>query len=217
MESDGSAETNDRDKAIPDLHWIGQIMRNDDTEIAEGFALWFTGLPAAGKSTLAEAVALQLRRTRQRVEILDSDKLRTILTPQPTYDAAERDWFYAVMVYIGQLLTRNGINVLFAATATRRTYRDAARSMIPKFAEIYVDCSLTVVQERDPKGIYARAAVGEVTNFPGVDIPYEPPLTPEIIVNTETQSVTEGVAAVMAFLEEWPQILKDPEKANAIG
>ncbi|MCB0061839.1 MAG: adenylyl-sulfate kinase [Caldilineaceae bacterium] len=173
----------------------------------QGFALWFTGLPAAGKSTLAEAVAVQLRQHGVAVEILDSDQLRQVLTPHPTYEDDERDWFYAVMVYIGQLLTNHGVNVLFAATAAQRTYREVARQMMPRFAEIYVDCPLERLQARDPKGIYAKAAAGTIHNVPGVDTPYEPPLSPEVVVNTEQQSVAEGVAALIVFLRsrEWVQ------------
>ena len=163
-----------------------------------GIALWFTGPPAAGKSTLAEAVAEQLRQQGHRVQILDSDALRAVLTPQPTYEQSERDWFYGAMVYIGQLLTQNGVNVLFAATASRRAYREEARRTIERFAEIYVSCSLACLQERDPK-----AAAGTATNVPGIDEPYEPPLHPAVTVETESQSVTEGAAAVLAFLATW--------------
>ncbi|MCB0108053.1 MAG: adenylyl-sulfate kinase [Caldilineaceae bacterium] len=168
-----------------------------------GFALWFTGLPAAGKSTLAEAVATQLRAAGAQVEILDSDALRTVLTPNPTYGDDERDWFYGVMVHIGHLLTKHGVNVLFAATATRRVYRDKARATIPRFAEIYVTCSLEQAMARDPKQIYARATAGEISHVPGMDVPYEEPLAPAVTVNTEHASTTEGVAAVMAFLQGW--------------
>lgn len=167
----------------------------------EGFALWLTGPPAAGKSTLAEAVADHLRQEGLRVQVLDSDLLRTILTPEPTYQQAERDWFYGVMIYIGQLLTQNGVNVLFAATASRRTYREQARALIPRFAEVYVHCSIACLKARDPKGLYAKAAAGEISNVPGVDEPYEPPERPAVTIDTEHQSVAEGAAAILTYLE----------------
>ncbi len=168
-----------------------------------GFALWLTGPPAAGKSTLAAALAEQLRQQGHRVQILDSDALRAVLTPAPTYTQAERDWFYGVMVYLGQLLTQNGVNVIFAATAGRRAYREQARANIARFAEVYVHCSLAALQERDPKGIYAKAAAGTAINVPGFDAPYEPPLDPAVTIETEQQSVAEGVAALLAYLAPW--------------
>lgn len=176
-------------------------LNSADAGKTQGFALWFTGLPAAGKTTLATAVATQLCARGLGVEVLDSDELRHVLTPNPRYDEAERDWFYGVMVYMGQLLVRQGVAVLFAATATRRAYRDIARQSIPRFAEIYVSSSLATVQKRDPKGIYAKAAAGEIANLPGVGTPYEVPLQPEVVVDTETQSVAAGAEAIMAYLE----------------
>jgi adenylylsulfate kinase len=168
-----------------------------------GFALWLTGPPAAGKSTLAAALAEQLRQQGHQVQILDSDTLRAVLTPEPTYTQVERDWFYGVMVYIGQLLTKNGVNVIFAATAGRRAYREEARTSIARFAEVYVHCSLAGLQARDPKGIYAKAAAGTATNVPGLHAPYEPPLDPAVTIETERQSVAEGVASLLAYLATW--------------
>lgn len=165
-----------------------------------GFALWFTGPPGAGKSTIAAALADQLRQQELRVQLLDSDALRAVLTPNPTYQRAERDWFYGVIVYLAQLLTQNGVNVLIAATASRRAYREQARAAIGRFAEIYITCPLPVLQQRDPKGIYAKAAAGAATNVPGLDEPYEPPQQPAVTIDTARQSVDEGVAAVLAYL-----------------
>jgi adenylylsulfate kinase len=153
---------------------------------------------------LATALAAALAQQGVPVQILDSDELRAVLTPAPTYTRAERDWFYATLVYIGQLLTQNGVNVIFAATANRRAYRDAARGQISCFAEIYVHASLARLQERDPKGIYANVATGAATNVPGIDEPYEPPRQPAVVIDTERQSVTEGVAAIQTFLARRP-------------
>ncbi|HMN29615.1 MAG TPA: adenylyl-sulfate kinase, partial [Caldilineaceae bacterium] len=145
---------------------------------APGFAIWLTGLPASGKTTLARALQEQLARQSIDTVILDSDELRRILTPQPTYRADERDWFYAVLAGLAGWLTGSGINVLIAATANRRTYRQAARAAIKRFAEIYVTCALETCQQRDRKGIYAAANAGQADHVPGLGSAYEPPLQP---------------------------------------
>ena len=145
-----------------------------------GFVVWFTGLPASGKTSLAYAMqaALAAQGDIQTV-VLDSDELRAVLTPKPTYSAAERDWFYGVMSYLAAWLARDGVNVLIAATANRRRYRDEARRQIARFAEVHVVCSLAECQARDPKGIYKQAQAGEATFVPGVGATYEAPLQAE--------------------------------------
>jgi adenylylsulfate kinase len=167
-----------------------------------GFAIWLTGLPASGKTTLARGLADVLKRTGHPVQVLDSDRLRRVLTPEPTYSRQERDWFYRTMVFIGRLLTQNGVNVIFAATAVRRSYRDQARDAIDRFAEVYVRCSLETCMARDEKGIYQKALRGEATTVPGLQVDYQAPEHPEVTVNTEVQSPAEGVRAILDRLEE---------------
>src|SRR5579872_4391797 len=120
-------------------------------ERRHAFAVWITGLPASGKSTVAANLAAQLQVRGVHVAVLESDELRKIFTPHPRYDAEERDTFYRQMVYLGVLLTQHGVPVLFDATANRRAYRDWARQQIPKFLEVYVDCPLAACMARDPK------------------------------------------------------------------
>lgn len=168
----------------------------------QGFAIWLTGLPASGKSTLAKALADALDASGLPTQILDSDELRAVLTPQPTYSERERDWFYATLVYLARLLTENGVNVLLAATATRRAYRERGRKSISQFMEVYVRCSLETAMARDSKGTYTRALAGEATTVPGVQIPYEAPRTPDVLVNTEFECVEVGVARILDKLHE---------------
>lgn len=168
----------------------------------QGFAIWLTGLPASGKSTLAETVSAHLEARDVQIQILDSDDLRAVLTPEPTYCREERDWFYGVLVHIGQLLTRNGVNVIFAATARRQAYRDQARQSIEQFVEVHLDCPLEACLARDQKGIYAKGLAGEATTVPGLQVPYEPPESPEVTVNTEHQPPEEGARQVITRLEE---------------
>ncbi len=167
-----------------------------------GFAIWLTGLPASGKTTLAVGLAEALKEHGVRVQVLDSDQLRQVLTPEPSYSRQERDRFYRTMAYIGQLLTQNGVNVIFAATANRRRHRDRARQAIERFVEVYVRCSLETCMARDQKGIYQKALTGEASTVPGLQVPYEPPESPELTVDTEGQSPEEGVGQMVARLEE---------------
>ena len=157
-----------------------------------GFALWITGIPASGKSTITQSLVNKLRSMGIRTVVLESDELRKILTPDATYDAKERDHFYRMMVLIGELIVRSGVNVIFDATANRRAYRDHARSLIKKFAEVYVLCPLDVCVKRDPKGIYRQAAAGETATVPGLQIPYEPPVNADITI--DGQSPPESAA-----------------------
>jgi len=132
--------------------------------------------------------------------VLESDKMRTILTPEPTYSAREREQFYRAIALIGELITRGGINVIFDATANQRSYRDLARSLIRRFVEAYVDCPLEICMKRDPKGIYGRAMSGKATTVPGVQASYEPPLHPEITLNGQ-DSPEVGAKAIVNKLK----------------
>jgi len=140
-----------------------------------GWAVWITGLPASGKSTVARALKERLSRLGVEAQILESDAVRRVLTPHPTYSPEERETFYNALVYIGVLLTQNGVNVIFDATANRRRWRRAARGLIDRFLQAYIRCPLEVCRERDPKGIYRRAAAGDAVHVPGAGEEYEEP------------------------------------------
>lgn len=164
------------------------------------FAVWITGLPASGKTTLANALLEALSQQGTEAALLDSDALRTVLTPHPTYDEAERDTFYNSMAYIGQLLTRHGVSVIFSATANRRAYRNQARQEIPHFLEVYLDCPLSVCMDRDPKGIYKSARSGKAESVPGLQSSYEPPEHPEVIIQGEQTSPQAGAKLIIEKL-----------------
>ena len=144
----------------------------------QAFAIWVTGLPASGKSTLVAGLKTQLAARGIDVAVLESDVLRTILTPDPSYDDQERLTFYRQMVFIGTLLTEHGIPTIFDATANRRSYRDEARKRIPRFLEVYVDSPLETCIARDPKGIYGKAQQGSAESVPGIQAAYEAPKIP---------------------------------------
>jgi len=162
---------------------------------AQAFAVWITGLPSSGKSTLARALKAQLGAQGHKVAILESDALRNILSDQPPrYDDAGRDAFYRLMAHIGGLLVENGVPVIFDATANRRAYRDRARRRIGRFLEVYVECPLDICMARDPKGIYRVAREDPENRVPGLQAPYEPPEEPDIVVRAD-QEPPEGAAA----------------------
>lgn len=146
-----------------------------------GFAVWLTGIPASGKSSITGELAKKLRACRVPVVVLESDEMRRILAPEPDYSDEGRDRFYRQLTLIGELITRSGVSVIFDATANKRAYRDYARRLIAKYLEIYVECPVEVCKRRDPKGIYAAAK--KATNVPGIQAPYEPPTAPELTVD----------------------------------
>ncbi len=167
----------------------------------KGFAIWITGIPASGKSSITRELVKKLRGLGVAVVVLESDEMRTILTPVATYDSEERDQFYRTLASIGEMITRNGISVVFDATANKRRYRDHARSRIDKFAEAYVRCPLEVCIKRDPKRIYSRAAAGETTTVPGFQAPYEQPLNSEITLNGQ-DAPDSNADAILAALKK---------------
>lgn len=147
-----------------------------------GAVVWFTGLPASGKSTLARRVHAQLAEAGRPAVVLDSDELREALAAT-SYAADGRDAFYRTVAALAALLARQGLVVLVAATATRRATRDHARAAlvgIAPFVEVWVQTPLAVCAARDPKQLYARAAHGELGELPGVGVAYEPPLAAEV-------------------------------------
>jgi adenylylsulfate kinase len=159
------------------------------------FAVWLTGHSGSGKS----AIARELVALLPEVSILESDVMRTQLTPFPRYDDADRDFFYGALVDIGVMLHERKRAVLFDATANRRAYRDAARNRIARFAEVYVDTPLAVCVARDPKGLYRQ----------GMRIPYEPPLAPELVVRGDRGTARESAHAVIRLLEARSWISSD--------
>ena len=164
------------------------------------FAIWITGLPACGKSTLTAALKEQLRARRVNVAVLESDALRKTLTPHPRYNLEERDTFYQQMADIGVLLTDQGVPVIFDATANRRVYRDRARREISHFLEIYMDCPIATCLARDPKGIYRQAQESATATVPGLQTAYEPPEAPDLVVHAEAESPECAARRVVALL-----------------
>jgi adenylylsulfate kinase len=151
---------------------------------SQSFAIWITGLPASGKSTIVAALKPQLEAMGLVVEVLESDEVRRVITPTPTYSEAERDLFYRALAFMGQKLVAHGVTVVFDATASRRLYRDFARSVIPRFIEVSVECPLRTCMERDRKGTYRKGQLGESLTVPGLQSPYEAPINPDLRIDS---------------------------------
>jgi adenylylsulfate kinase len=173
-------------------------MTIDDHSTA--LAIWLTGLPASGKSTIVTALRPQLEGLGCTVEVLESDAVRRILTPVPTYSHEERDLFYRAMAFMGARLAAHGVTVIFDATANRRVYRDFARSLIPRFIEVAVECPLELAMQRDYKGTYQRGQRGESSTVPGLQEPYEAPLNPELTVDTTKLSAKDAAGKVLELV-----------------
>jgi len=184
---------------------------------APAFAVWLTGLPASGKSTVARALAAELAGKGIRAAVLESDAVRREIAPDAGYYDAEREAFYATLAYLARMLVLHGVPVIVDATANRRAYRDRARATIPRFLEVHVRCPLAVCQARDPKGIYRRGAEGTAQNVPGVSAPYEPPLMPEVVVDGEREDPAVAAGKIVSALEEKGYLPRGPGDATKTG
>ena len=162
-----------------------------------GFTLWLTGLSGAGKSTIATAVGHDLRRRGVRVEVLDGDEVRQNLSKGLGFTREDRDTNIRRIGYVAKLLSRNGVAVITAAISPYRGVRDEVRREIGAFVEVYVKASLDECVRRDTKGLYRRALAGEIPQFTGVSDPYEEPLRPELVLDTEREGVGESAARVI--------------------
>ena len=168
----------------------------------KGFTLWFTGLSGAGKSTLAHHVTKELRHRGLKVEILDGDEVRTNLSKGLGFSKEDRDTNIKRIGYVCKLLSRNGVAAISAAISPYREIRDFNRKEIGTFIEVYVECSIEKLTERDVKGLYKKALAGEIKNFTGISDPYEAPLNAEIVVNSGTETKEESLAKIMGYLEK---------------
>ncbi len=167
----------------------------------KGFTLWFTGLSGAGKSTLARMVEQALLERGMNVEVLDGDEVRENLSKGLGFSKEDRDTNIRRIGYVCKLLSRNGVVAIAAAISPYREVRDEVRSQIERFVEVYVECPLEVLTERDVKGLYKKALAGEIQNFTGVSDPYEPPENPEVVVNSATEKPEESLSKILTTLE----------------
>jgi len=167
----------------------------------KGFTLWFTGMSGAGKSTISEAIERRLRALGARVEVLDGDVVRTHLSRGLGFSREDRDENIRRIGFVCELLTRNGVIAIVAAISPYRAVREEVRGRIENFVEVYVECPVEVLAERDVKGLYRKALAGEIANFTGISDPYEPPAAPEVTVHTSSETVEQSAERIWATLE----------------
>ncbi|MEN6312355.1 MAG: adenylyl-sulfate kinase [Acidobacteriota bacterium] len=167
-----------------------------------GCTLWFTGLPCSGKSAVADRVAARLKERGLHVERLDGDIVRQDLTRDLGFSKKDRDENIRRVTFVTKLLSRNGVAVLTSFISPYREMRDRARGETTNFVEIYAKCPVEVCMERDVKGMYKKAMRGEIKEFTGVSDPYEEPLNPELVLETDKETLEQSVERVLAKLGE---------------
>jgi len=172
---------------------------------SRGFTVWLTGLSGAGKTTVAQSIVNELKTSDVNIELLDGDEVRTNLSKGLGFSKEDRDANIRRIGYVSRLLSRNGVGVIASAISPYREVRDEVRQSITsdgsEFVEVYVQCPIDVLVERDVKGLYKKALAGEIREFTGVSDPYEEPLNPEVIVKTDRESIEESANRVIAELE----------------
>ncbi len=168
----------------------------------EGYVLWFTGLSGAGKSTIADIVADEIRRRGNPIEILDGDVVRTNLSKGLGFSKEDRDTNIRRIGFVAGLLSRHGVGVITAAISPYKAIRDEVRASTTNFTEVFVDAPLDTCIERDVKGLYRKALAGEIPEFTGVSDPYQPPDNPELHLKTAEESKEESARTVLEYLEK---------------
>ena len=175
-----------------------------ELHLNQGFTVWLTGLSGAGKSTIAERLAPELAARGCSVEVLDGDEVRTHLSKGLGFSREDRDINIGRISFVASLLVRHGAAVITAAISPYAQARSEARDRIGKtqFVEVFVRCSLDELVRRDVKGLYKKAISGELAHFTGVSDPYEAPENPDIIVDSETETVEQSVSKILGELSK---------------
>jgi adenylylsulfate kinase len=169
----------------------------------KGFTLWFTGLSGSGKSTITGLLVEELQKRGSKVEVLDGDIVRENLSKGLGFSKEDRDTNIRRIAFVADLLSRNDVPVVTAAISPYREIRAEARDLMDgRFIEAYVKASVEVCEQRDTKGLYAKARSGEIKEFTGVSDPYEPPENPELVLDTEHESPEQSAQKIIAYLEE---------------
>jgi len=167
----------------------------------KGFTVWFTGMSGAGKTTISQLLEGRLRSFGVKVELLDGDVVRTHLSKGLGFSKEDRDENIRRIGFVCELLLRNGVIAIAAAISPYRAIREEVRARISNFVEVYVQCPVEVLASRDAKGLYRKALAGEISHFTGISDPYEPPLAPEVTVDSSTETPEQGLERVWTALE----------------
>jgi adenylyl-sulfate kinase len=182
--------------------FVRDTRRGPEAPQREGYAVWFTGPPCSGKSTVAALVELELRARGEKVEVLDGDAVRENLCKGLGFSKQDRDANVRRIAFVADALSRNGVHVLAAAISPYRETRDEVRaSMGNRFVEVHMKAPLEERLRRDRRGLYAKALRGELPGFTSVSDPYEEPLAPELVLDTERETPEESAERVLALLD----------------
>jgi adenylyl-sulfate kinase len=176
----------------------------------KGFTVWFTGLSGSGKSTTAHLLSRRLLEFGAKVEVLDGDVVRTHLSKGLGFTKEDRDENVRRIGFVCEILARNGVIAIAAAISPYRAARDELRARIGAFVEVYLDCSLEVLIERDTKSLYRKALAGELPHFTGINDPYEPPLAPDVTIHSDHDTPEMGVERIWNMLLRLNLIVEPP-------
>ena len=170
----------------------------------KGVVVWFTGLSGCGKSTIANAVDDKLHQRGKRTFVLDGDNIRLGLNKNLTFSADDRTENIRRIGEVGKLFAASGCITLTAFVSPYRSDRDKVREIIPagEFVEVFVNASLETCEARDPKGLYKKARAGEIKNFTGISDPYEAPINPELVLDSDNKNIDQLSDEVIAYLEK---------------
>jgi adenylyl-sulfate kinase len=167
----------------------------------QGFTVWFTGVSGAGKSTLSHLLEMRLRELGGKVELLDGDVVRTHLSKGLGFSKQDRDENIRRIGLVCEVLSRNGVIAIAAAISPYREAREEVRARIPNFVEVYMTCPVEILTARDVRGLYKKALAGDLPHFTGISDPYEPPLAPEVIVNSSAETPEQSLDKIWATLQ----------------
>lgn len=168
----------------------------------KGFTLWLTGMSGAGKSTISDRLMERFRAGNAKVELLDGDVVRTNLSQGLGFSREDRNTNVRRIGFVAELLSRNGVIAVVAAISPYRDTREEVKKRMGEFVEVFVDCPVEVLAQRDVKGLYKKALAGEVAQFTGISDPYEAPLSPDVTVRSDREPVEESVGRVWEHLRQ---------------
>ena len=170
----------------------------------KGIVIWITGLPGSGKTTIAEKLVTTLKNKGVMVEILDGDQARKWLSPEAGFSKEDRERHLMRVAHVSKLLARNGVIVIASFVSPYRRIREKIRKIVEgddlRFLEVFAKCSLKECIRRDPKNLYKKALSGEISNMTGIQDPFEEPLDPEIIIDTENETPEVSANLILSKL-----------------
>ena len=188
------------------------VFLNKLSKAHKGFVVWLTGLPCSGKTTVAKIVEKELKKSGLKAERLDGDVVRQSLTRDLGFSKEDRDENIERITFVAKLLSRNGVAVIVSFISPYREKRDNARRECTNFIETYVKCPVEVCEKRDVKGMYKKARCGDIKDFTGVSDPYEEPLKPELVIETDKESPEQSAKKIMEKLRKMNMIISKEEE-----